>query len=119
ARVQAMSPQEIATRLDDPFRLLRGGTRGAVERHQTLRRTIDSSFDPLTDGERLVLDRLSLFAAGAVLDDAEAVVAGDTIAELDVVEHLSALVRRSLVLADETDARTRYRLLQNGPQYAH
>jgi predicted ATPase/class 3 adenylate cyclase len=119
ARVQAMSPQEIATRLDDQFRLLRGGTRGAVERHQTLRRTIDWSYDLLSDGERLVLDRLSVFAAGAVLDDAEAVVAGDTIAELDVVEHLSALVRRSLVLADETDGRTRYRLLETVRQYAH
>ena len=62
ARVQAMSPQEIATRLDDQFRLLRGGTRGAVERHQTLRRTIDWSYDLLSVDERLVLDRLSVFA---------------------------------------------------------
>ncbi len=119
ARVQAMSPQEIATRLDDQFRLLRGGTRGAVERHQTLRRTIDWSYDLLSDDERLVLDRLSVFAAGAILDDAEAVVAGDAIDEVDVVEHLSALVRRSLVLADETDGRTRYRLLETVRQYAH
>src|SRR3954454_21130576 len=118
ARVQAMSPQEIATRLDDQFRLLRGGTRGAVERHQTLRRTIDWSYDLLNDDERLVLDRLSVFAAGAILDDAEAVVAGDTIDEVDVVEHLSALVRRSLVVADETDGRTRYRLLETVRQYA-
>ena len=119
ARVQAMSPQEIATRLDDQFRLLRGGTRGAVERHQTLRRTIDWSYDLLSVDERLVLDRLSVFAGGASLDDAEAVVAGDTIDEIDVVEHLSALVRRSLVLADEADGRTRYRLLETVRQYAH
>jgi predicted ATPase/class 3 adenylate cyclase len=119
ARVQAMSPQEIATRLDDQFRLLRGGSRGAVERHQTLRRTIDWSYDLLSDDERLVLDRLSVFAGGAILDDAEAVVAGDTIDEVDVVEHLSALVRRSLVLADEANGRTRYRLLETVRQYAH
>ena len=119
ARVQAMSPQEIATRLDDQFRLLRGGTRGAVERHQTLRRTIDWSYDLLSVDERLVLDRLSVFAGGASLDDAEAVIAGDTIDEIDVVEHLSALVRRSLVLADESDGCTRYRLLETVRQYAH
>jgi predicted ATPase/class 3 adenylate cyclase len=119
ARVQAMSPQEIATRLDDQFRLLRGGSRGAVERHQTLRRTIDWSYDLLSDDERLVLDRLSVFAGGASLEDAEAVIAGDAIGELDVVEHLSALVRRSLVLADEADGRTRYRLLETVRQYAH
>ena len=50
-----MTPQEIATRLDDQFRLLRGGTRGAVERHQTLRRAMDWSYDLLSDDERLVL----------------------------------------------------------------
>ena len=119
ARVQAMSPQEIATRLDDQFRLLRGGSRGAVERHQTLRRTIDWSYDLLSDDERLVLDRLSVFAGGAILEDAEAVVAGDTIDEFDVVEHLSALVRRSLVLADDQEGHTRYRLLETVRQYAH
>ena len=119
AWVQAMSPQEIATRLDDQFRLLRGGTHGAVERHQTLRRTIDWSYDLLSVDERIVLDRLSVFAGGASLDDVEAVVAGDTIDEVDVVEHLSALVRRSLVLADEADGRTRYRLLETVRQYAH
>ena len=90
-----------------------------MERHQTLRRTIDWSYDLLSVDERLVLDRLSVFAGGASLDDAEAVIAGDTIDEIDVVEHLSTLVRRSLVLADESDGHTRYRLLETVRQYAH
>ena len=119
ARVQSMTPTEIATRLADQFRLLRGGTRGGVERHQTLRRAIDWSYDLLNDDERHVLDRLSVFAGGATLEDAEAVLMDDTIATFDVLEHLSALVRRSLVSAEMTDGHTRYRLLETVRQYAH
>jgi predicted ATPase/class 3 adenylate cyclase len=119
ARVGSMTPQEIATRLDDQFRLLRGGTRGGVERHQTLRRAIDWSYDLLTPAEQLVLDRMSVFAGGCALEDAEDVVAGDGVDEYDVVDHLGSLVRRSLVLADDDAGRTRYRLLETVRQYAH
>jgi predicted ATPase len=119
ARVQAMTPEEIATRLDDQFGLLRGGTRGAVARHQTLRRAMDWSYDLLSDDERLVLQRLSVFAGGATLNDAVAVVEGDTANELDVLEQLGGLVRRSLVLADDEEGHTRYRLLETVRQYAH
>ena len=73
ARVQAMTPAEIAARLDDQFRLLSSGRRTAVERHQTLRRAIDWSYDLLSDDERRVLQRLSVFAGGCTLDAAEAV----------------------------------------------
>ena len=66
-----------------------------------------------------MLERLSVFAGGCSLDDAEAVVGGDTVDELDVLEHLSALVRRSLVLADDHEGHTRYRLLETVRQYAH
>ena len=119
ARVQSMTPTEIATRLADQFQLLRGGARGGVERHQTLRRAIDWSYDLLSDDERLVLDRLSVFAGGATLEDAEAILMDDAIAVSDVLEHLSALVRRSLVSAEMADGRTRYRLLETVRQYAH
>ena len=119
ARVQSMTPSEIAARLADQFQLLRGGARGGVERHQTLRHAIDWSYDLLTDAERLVLDRLSAFAGGAVLEDAEAILVDDTIAVSDVLEHLSALVRRSLVSAEMADGHTRYRLLETVRQYAH
>jgi len=119
ARVGSMTPQEIATRLDDQFRLLRGGTRGGVERHQTLRRAIDWSYDLLSAEEQLVLERMSVFAGGCVLEDAEAVVGGEGVDEYDVVDHLASLVRRSLVLADDEAGRTRYRLLETVRQYAH
>ncbi len=68
---------------------------------------MDWSYDLLTDDERRVLEGLSVFAGGCSLDDAEAVIGGNADEELDVLEHLSALVRRSLVLADEQDGHTR------------
>ena len=117
ARVQAMTPAEIAARLDDQFRLL-SSARSAVERHQTLRRTIDWSYDLLTDWQRCVLQRLSVFAGGCSLDAAEAVTAGDGIDGPDVLEHLAALVRRSLVIADQIGDQTRYRLLETIRQYS-
>ena len=118
ARVQAMTPAEIAARLDDQFRLLSSGRRTAVERHQTLRRAIDWSYDLLSDDERRVLQRLSVFAGGCTLDAAEAVAADDDIDALDVLEHLATLVRRSLVVADQLGEQTRYRLLETIRQYA-
>jgi predicted ATPase/class 3 adenylate cyclase len=119
ARVQSMKPQEIAARLDDQFRLLRGGRHTSVERHQTLRRAIDWSHDLLSDDERSVLRRLSVFAGGCTLGAAEAVTAGNHIDPLDVLDHLSTLVRRSLLIADDDGAETRYRLLETIRQYAH
>jgi predicted ATPase/class 3 adenylate cyclase len=119
AWVQSTTPAEIATRLDDQFRLLRGGPRGGIERHQTLRRAMDWSYDLLSADEQFVLERLSVFAGGCSLEDAEAVVAADTTGEIDVLEHVSALVRRSLVLADDHGGHTRYRLLETVRQYAH
>jgi predicted ATPase/class 3 adenylate cyclase len=118
ARVQAMTPTEIAARLDDQFRLLSSGRRAAVERHQTLRRAIDWSYDLLTGDEQRVLQRLSVFAGGFTLDAAEAVAASDDIDALDVLDHVAALVRRSLVNADAEDGQTRYRLLETIRQYA-
>jgi predicted ATPase len=118
ARVQAMTPAEIAARLDDQFRLLSSGRRTAVERHQTLRRAIDWSYDLLSDDERRVLQRLSVFAGGCTLDAAESVAAGGDIDTLDVLDHLATLVRRSLVVADQLGEQTRYRLLETIRQYA-
>ena len=77
ARVRTLPVEQIAARLDDRFRLLTGGSRTALARHQTLRATIDWSYDLLTEPERAVLRRLSVFAGGATLEAAEAVCAGD------------------------------------------
>ena len=79
ARVRTLPVEQIAARLDDRFRLLTGGSRASVARHQTLRATIDWSYDLLTEPERAILRRLSVFAGGATLEAAEFVCAGDPV----------------------------------------
>ena len=116
ARTRSIAPAKILERLDERFRLLTGGSRTAVERHQTLQAAVDWSYDLLTDAERAVLDRLSVFAGGFTLDAAEAVASDDEIDAFDVLEHVSALVDKSLVVADPGEAT--YRLLETIRQYA-
>jgi len=117
ARITTMNPGELERRLDRRFRLLTGGDRDAIERHQTLRATIDWSYDLLTEPEQRLLDRLSVFAAGCTLDAVEAVCAGVSIDVDDVYELLANLVARSLVVVDDTGPDTRYRLLETIRQY--
>jgi predicted ATPase/class 3 adenylate cyclase len=116
ARISAMSPAEIAERLDRRFRLLRGGERAAIERHQTLRAAVDWSYELLSEPEQRLLARVSVFAGGFTLDAVEEVCEGDPIDADDVVDLLTNLVARSLVVA-EPGARTRYRLLETIRQY--
>jgi len=118
ARVRMMSAGEIASRLDERFRLLTGGSRTAVERHQTLRQAVDWSYDLLDARERALLNRLGVFAGGFTLDAAQSVAKGDAIDEYDVLDGLGQLVDKSLVVADDTDDGTRYRLLETIRQYA-
>lgn len=108
ARVRALTPQQIAERLDDRFRLLTGGSRTVMPRHQTLRAAIDWSFDLLPDTERNVLWRLSVFAGTFSLEAAEAVSAGPDVEEYEVIDHLTRLVEKSLVVRQGD----RYRLLE-------
>jgi tetratricopeptide (TPR) repeat protein len=117
ARVTAMSPGELARRLDRRFRLLTRGERVASERHQALRAAIDWSYELLTGGEQILLARLPVFAGGWTLEAAEAVCSADPIDANDVFELLAGLVARSLVVADETRLGTRYRLLETIRQY--
>jgi len=119
ARVVALSPSELAARLDDRFRVLGGGRRGAVERHQTLRAAVDWSYDLLDDTEQRLLERLSLFAGGFALGAAEAVAAGDGVEANTVLDVLAALVARSLVVADNYGSEMRYRLYETIRQYAY
>ena len=77
ARLRTMSIDQLAHRLDDRFRLLTGGSRTALPRHRTLRAVVDWSWELLTDAERVVLRRLSVFSGGASLEAAERVCAGD------------------------------------------
>jgi predicted ATPase len=98
-----LSPTQLAQRLDQRLRILAGGERGAVERHATLRAAIDWSYDLLTPTEQQMLARLSVFAGGCTLDAAESVCAGGPIESHDVLDLLSGLVLRSLVVADTAD----------------
>ncbi len=118
ARLGSLSVAEIASRLDQRFRLLTGGSRTALPRHQTLRALIDWSYDLLNPEERTVLDRLSVFAGGWTLEAAEAVTAAGDAGEWQVLDHLAALVGKSLVLAEEIHGSTRYRLLETVRHYA-
>jgi predicted ATPase/DNA-binding CsgD family transcriptional regulator/tetratricopeptide (TPR) repeat protein len=118
ARLGSLSVPEVSARLDQRFRLLTGGSRTALPRHQTLRALIDWSYDLLNPGERLVLDRLSVFAGGWTLGAAEAVTSGGGSEQWQVLDHLASLVSKSLVLADEMHGSTRYRLLETVRQYA-
>jgi predicted ATPase/class 3 adenylate cyclase/DNA-binding CsgD family transcriptional regulator len=118
ARMRALSLDEIVTSLHDRFRLLTGGGRTAVRRQQTLRASVDWSHRLLTEPERVLFRRLAVFLGGFDLPAARAV-AGATEAErYQVLDQLTLLVDKSLVLADNTGGRTRYRLLETMRQYA-
>jgi predicted ATPase len=118
ARVRSLPPEELVARLDQRFRLLTRGSRAALERQQTLRNTIDWSYDLLSEAERMALNRVSVFAGGWDLDAAEAVVGGDDLERSEVVDVLGQLVDKSLVDVAHTDGGARYRLLETIRQYA-
>jgi predicted ATPase/class 3 adenylate cyclase len=117
ARVNVMSPDELAAALDHRFEVLAGGRRGAVKRQQTLRATIDWSYDLLSAAQQRLLGRLAVFAGGCTRAAAEAVCAGDPIDARSVFGLLTELVERSLVLADRDRPETRYRLLETIREY--
>ncbi len=114
AWAKVLSVAEIAQRLDDRFRLLVGGPRTAPARHQTLRAALDWSYESLSPDESAVLRRLSVFAGGCSLGGAESVCP----AGVDVLDALSGLFDKSLVLVDRTRTTTRYRQLETVRQYA-
>jgi predicted ATPase/DNA-binding winged helix-turn-helix (wHTH) protein len=118
ARAVALGIEGVAARLDDRFRLLAGGHRTAMPRHQTLRATLDWSYELLTEPERVVLRRLAIFAGGFTLQAARAVAADDEIAASEVVDCVVNLVTKSLVTADAGGARVRYRLLETTRAYS-
>ncbi|MBB4907453.1 BTAD domain-containing putative transcriptional regulator [Actinophytocola algeriensis] len=122
ARLRTMSIDQLANRLDDRFRLLTGGSRTALPRHRTLRAVVDWSWELLTEAERVVLRRLSVFAGGAGLDAAEQVCAGggdvgQHVEQYEVLDLLTALTEKSLLVA-EGDSAPRYRMLGTIKEYA-
>jgi non-specific serine/threonine protein kinase len=114
ARLRALTAEEVADRLDDRFRLLTSGSKLALPRQQTLRATVEWSYRLLSEAERTLFARLSVFAGGWTLDAAEAVDGrGD-----DVLDLLTRLVDRSLVQVDQNGSVSRYRLLETLREYA-
>jgi predicted ATPase/class 3 adenylate cyclase len=116
ARVRALSVKDIASRLSDRFALLTRGERGALPRQQTLRALIDWSYDLLTKAEQSLFGRLSVFAGGWSLEAAEAVGASDDLKKAQVLDLLTNLVEKSLVMLEPQGGR--YRLLETVRQYA-
>ncbi|MGQ0779466.1 MAG: BTAD domain-containing putative transcriptional regulator [Pseudonocardiales bacterium] len=116
-RLRTLSLDQLAHRLDDRFRLLTGGSRTALPRHRTLRAMVDWSWELLTDAERTVLRRLSVFSGGASLEAAEQVCAGDAVEQEQVLELLTALAEKSLLVA-AGDGAPRYRMLGTIKEYA-
>ncbi|GAA3758988.1 helix-turn-helix transcriptional regulator [Salinactinospora qingdaonensis] len=118
ARTRLLSPQQIAARIDDRFRFLTNGDRNAPPRQQTLRAVIDWSYEMLSEPERVLLRRLSVFS-GWDLEGAEQVCADATLPEADILDLLSSLTDRSLVtVVGESGGRVRYRLLDTIRHYA-
>jgi predicted ATPase/DNA-binding winged helix-turn-helix (wHTH) protein len=118
ARVAALGIEEVAARLDDRFLFLTGGRRPALPRHQTLRATLDWSYELLAEPERVILWRLAVFAGVFSLEAASAVVASAEVTPLEVVDGLSDLVAKSLVAVEAGGAIARYRLLDTTRAYA-
>ncbi len=118
ARVRALPPAQIAARLNDRFRLLTGGSRTALPRHRTLRAAMDWSFDLLSEPEREVLPRLSVFAGSFSLEAAESIISGGAVRSEEVLDLLGHLVDRSLLVAEESGDEARYRMLETVRDYA-
>ncbi|MGN9782492.1 BTAD domain-containing putative transcriptional regulator [Nonomuraea sp. ZG12] len=122
-RVRVLGVQGVVARLDDRFRLLASGQRGAPQRQQTLMAVIDWSWELLTEPERVALRRLAVHSDGCTLEAAEAVCgsgaaeSGPGVAGLDVLDVLARLVDRSLVVVVDGAAGVRYRLLESVADY--
>ena len=120
-RIKLLAPEQIATRLDDRFRLLTGGGRTVLPRQQTLRATIEWSYSLLSASERILFQRLAVFVGGWTIEAAEQVCASDgdgDLGPLDVMDVLARLVDKSLVTTETRDGETRYRMLETIREYA-
>jgi predicted ATPase/DNA-binding CsgD family transcriptional regulator len=118
ARARVLTVEQIATRLDDRFRLLTGGSRTALERHQTLRAAMDWSYQLLSAPERVLLQRLAVFSGGWTLEAAESVCASDGVQDYEVLDLLAQLASKSLVGVEERGGAARYSMLETIRQYA-
>jgi predicted ATPase/DNA-binding SARP family transcriptional activator/tetratricopeptide (TPR) repeat protein len=118
ARLSALTVRQLAARLDDRFRLLSGGSRTGLPRHRTLQAAIEWSHDLLSDAEQVAFRRLAVFAGGATLEAAEAVLPDEKLPGDTVFEVVSALVDRSLLSTEERNGSMRYGMLESVHQFA-
>jgi predicted ATPase/class 3 adenylate cyclase/DNA-binding CsgD family transcriptional regulator len=119
AKIRVLSVEQIAKRLDDRFRLLTGGSRTVLERHQTLRATIDWSYNLLLPAEQVLFQRLSVFVGGWTLEAAESICEGGLVVSENVLSLMEQLINKSLVIAEEMGHEARYHMLETIKQYAH
>ncbi len=117
ARVKVLPPRQLAQKLDERFRVLTGGSRTALPRQQTMRALIDWSYDLLSGHEQKLFRRVSIFVGGWTLEAAEAVVNDETLDALDIIDLISSLVEKSLVVAGAEEI-LRYRLLESTRAFA-
>jgi non-specific serine/threonine protein kinase len=117
-RVKSLAVDQISSRLNDRFRLLTGGSRTALPRQQTLRATMDWSYELLSQQEGKLLQRLSAFAGGWTLDAAEAVCSDSDVETRDILDLLTRLIDKSLVMVESQDGEARYHMLETVRQYA-
>jgi len=118
AQVEAFGLQGLAEGLNDRFALLTKGRRTAIQRQQTLRATLDWSFDLLSETERIVLSRLAVFAGDFTMEAARAVASDETVSGIEVVEGLANLATKSLITTDINGDVTYHRLLETTRAYA-
>ena len=118
ARVKVLTIPNLAQRLNERFKLLTGGSRDALPRQKTLGALIDWSYDLLTPQEQMLFSRVGIFAGGFSLDAATAVCSGEDLDEIDILDLLSSLTDKSLVVADTAGEQERYHLLESTRAYA-
>ena len=118
ARIACLSAHQIAARLDDQFQLLTGGSQAAPPRHKTLQALIDWSYNLLTEHERILLRRLSVFVGGWTLEAAESIAADDLLEAVKALDLLGSLADKSLILVEYRGEQARYRMLETIRQYA-
>jgi len=123
AKIRVLSVEQIANRLDDRFRLLTGGSRTALERHQTLRAAVDWSYNLLPSEEQILFRRLAVFVGGWTLEAAESVCGVDSgssvIRSEDILDLMEHLINKSLVQREKKGGESRFRMLETMHQYAN
>jgi len=117
SRVKILSPRQLREHLNERFRVLTGGSRDVLPRQQTLRATLDWSYDLLDERERTLFRRLGIFVNGFTLEGAASVGGDDEVTALDVLDVLASLVDKSLVVAEPAGDALRYRLLESARAY--